>query len=183
MTHGEDYWKDAYSASWKNSSEKEKAFRAMVKERTGLELVPNGLGAESTEMIHGSAQKSGYEMGAPDYRVEGTNIFIEVTGPLTPTVDPRFGLWLRPDKLKYAFMHRKEQKEYFVLYFPRTKEWLCVEAGEEFFKDYVKRRNEDDYILKTPTIRGRKERYYCINYDNWFVHRIDYLYDKLREIA
>lgn len=178
-----NYWKNAYKDLWDVSSKKEAAFKKFIEAETGLILMPYGLGAESNEYIAGSAKENDNELGAPDYTVENTNIFIEITGPLSERVKPQYGLWIRPDKLEYARKHCDENDEFFALFFPSTQEWLTIHADKVFFDDMDYKRNINDYFDKNPTIRGRRERYVEISYHNPFVKGLDYLVDYLRDTA
>ena len=98
-----NFWKDAYKGTWKASAKRESYFKKMFEESSGCVLIGSGLGTESTEYISGSASSNGYEKGAPDFNVAGSNIFIEVTGPLSPKVKLSDPLWFRPDKIEHAY--------------------------------------------------------------------------------
>lgn len=176
-----NYWKNAYKDLWDASSKKEATFKKFIEAETGLILMPYGLGAESNEYIAGSAKENDNELGTPDYAVENTNIFIEITGPLSEKVKPQCGLWVRPDKLKYARKHCDENDEFFALFFPSTQEWLAIHADKVFFDDMDHKRNINDYFDKNPIIRGKRESYVEISYHNPFVKDLDYLVDYLRD--
>lgn len=176
-----DYWKEAYKDLWDESSKKEEALKNLIKKETGLDMIPYGLGAESAEFIHGSAAMNDNEKGAPDYKINNTNIFIEVTGPLTDRAKPERGLWIRPDKLRYAYEHLKENDEIFALFFPSVKEWLIIHADEVFFEDVkTKYKTHEDYIRVYPKIRGKVEKYIEISYNNPFIKDLNFLIDYLK---
>ena len=181
----ENFWKNAYESFWEKSSQKEKLLRDIIFEKTSFELEPYGLGAESTEFIPGSAKKHSNELGAPDFKVNGINVFVEVTGPLSNKARPESGLWIRPDKLNYAFTHRKKQEEFFVLLFDSVNKWYVIHANEEFFQDVKQKQKffeQNDYIKIYPIIRGNKECYISINHDNPFVKDLDYFISYLKKI-
>ena len=94
----ENYWKDAYKNTWDESSKREKRLMTYLEKLTGVMCSESGLGAGSSEYISGSAARNGYQKGDADFLIEGTNIYIEVTGPLVKTVQPSAPLWFRPDK-------------------------------------------------------------------------------------
>lgn len=98
----ENYWKDRYQGTWDRSAQREAKLAEYLEQKTGLQIESSGLGAQSTEYIPGSAAKNGFEKGDADLHVVGTNVYIEVTGPLEKNVGPERPLWFRPDKIKNA---------------------------------------------------------------------------------
>jgi len=98
--------KKAYKDTWDISSRKEDVFRRAV--GANVVLVPTGFGAGSSEYLRGSSADHGHERSAPDFVVDGTNIFVEVTGPLKTMSDDRIrrgGLWVTVAKTEYARRH------------------------------------------------------------------------------
>ncbi len=179
--NNDNYWKDRYQHLWQQSSQKEKLLREIIQAETGLLLRPTGLGAESAEYIPGSAKVNNNEKGSPDFEVCGTNVFIEVTGPISRSARPENGLWLRPDKLNYAFLHKKEIEDFFALFFPSTDRWYIIHANQAFFDHVKKHKGKDDYYERRPVIRGFSERYIEIAFNNPFIKDLDYLISFLSE--
>lgn len=85
----ENYWKDRYQSTWDRSTQREAVLAEYLERKTGRQVEPCGLGAESTAYIAGSASKNGFEKGDADLHVVGTNVYIEVTGPLEGNVGPQ----------------------------------------------------------------------------------------------
>ena len=98
----ENYWKDRYQSTGDRSTQREAVLAEYLERKTGRQVEPCGLGAESTAYIAGSVSKNGFEKGDADLHVVGTNVYIEVTGPLEGNVGPQQPLWFRPDKLENA---------------------------------------------------------------------------------
>lgn len=171
-----NFWKDAYKELWADSSEKEDYIKDIVERETGFELVPFGFGAESTEFLSGSAEEYGKEKGAPDFKVKGTNIFVEVTGPLSEYAKPYSGLWLRPDKLNYAQKYKMEHDEFFVLYFASINKWFSIHADQEFIKE------AHSFEVIRPVIRGNKERYIVVPYNHKSVKPLSYMIGYIKNI-
>ena len=103
----ENYWKDAYQDTWDESSKREKRLKVYLERLTGMKCEESGLGAGSSQYISGSAARNGYQKGDADFLIQGTSIYIEVTGPLVKTVQPTAPLWFRPDKLNNAIKNRE----------------------------------------------------------------------------
>ena len=177
-----NFWKEHYQHLWSLSSKKEGFLKHIIFEKTGLELEAYGLGAGESAFIPGSAEANNNEKGAPDFRVSGKNVFVEVTGPLDLRTMPQSGIWLRPDKLNYAYCHRDGQDEFFAVYFPAAAEWLVIHADPLFFRHVFQNKGKTDYFERTPVIRGVKERYIEISYQNPFVKQLDELISFLKKI-
>ena len=110
----ENFWKDAYKDTWTKSSDRENWMIDLIKRETGKTAVDSGLGAGTEAYIDGSAQRNGYEKGDADLHILGTDIYVEVTGPLKKTVPEDAPLWFRPDKLNNAIRNRKIHDTFFV---------------------------------------------------------------------
>lgn len=172
-----DKWKEAYKPYRKQAMEKEEAFRQLFEACTGWSLSPFGLGAESEEDYPGRSERYGIESNAPDYQIEGTDIFIEVTGPIADHANPANGLWIRPGKLNYAFRHRKDQSEYIVLFYPYNKGWYVIHANDAFFQHA--KENPSQYKRRQVGIRGEQETYIQISCDNPHVKGLDQLMEEI----
>ena len=81
----ENYWKDAYQDTWDEASKREKGLKAYIEKSVGVRCSETGLGTGTTVYISGTAEKNGYQKGDADFQVEGTNVYVEVTGPLVKT--------------------------------------------------------------------------------------------------
>jgi len=92
-------YKDKYKNHWLVSNEREKAVKRLLSQ-FGYELESYGFMAESTAYSSYKPKES----GIPDYRIKGTNKYVEVTGTDVP-VSPVSPIWVRPDKVQYAKRH------------------------------------------------------------------------------
>ena len=145
------YWKEKYQHTWEQSSQREKLVAEKVKLYTDHEVAMVGLGAGSTEFIDGSAADNGVDKGDADLRVAGTNIFLEVTGPLSVT-DSTKPLWVRPDKIENA--RASIGKEIWIVHCCGDRMRVtCLDDG--FFKAL----NSGEFKTVEPTIRGVRERF------------------------
>lgn len=166
----ENYWKDAYQYSWNESSRRERKLMAYLEERTGVKCEESGLGAGSSQYIPGSAARNGYQKGDADILIQGTNIYIEVTGPLVKTVQPTEPLWFRPDKLNNAIINI-DHDVFLAHHCMSVDLWRIIHVDQEFkqrFRGY-------QFKVVTPYIRGRRERYVEIEANDRCIRNLDYL--------
>ena len=173
----ENYWKDAYQNTWDKASKREKRLMACLEKMAGVKCSESGLGTGSTAYISGSAERNGYQKGDADFLIEGTNVYIEVTGPLVMTVQPSAPLWFRPDKLNNAI--RNSNHDVFLAHHCMSVDlWRVIHVDQEFkqrFRAY-------QFKVVTPYIRGRLERYVEIETTDRCVRELDYLVEYLRKI-
>ena len=168
-----DYWKRAYQATWDLASAREKALSQYVMDTTGVELVVNGLGAESNKFISGSAASNGFTKGDADFSIPQYDIYIEVTGPLTDRVSINSELWIRPDKIENAIANLSNgHKTFIVHHCPSQNLWRCIAVNPAFVQMYA---NKHEFPMKYPTIRGRVERYVSISAHHRCIHKIEYM--------
>lgn len=173
----ENYWKDAYQDTWEYSAAREKRLMVYLEKRTGLKCSASGLGAGSSVYISGSAATNGYQKGDADIVIDGTNIYVEVTGPLVKTVKPTAPLWFRPDKLNNAI--RNSGHDVFLAHHCMSADlWRIIHVDMEFKNRF--RGNE--FRIITPYIRGRQEKYVEIETNDRCIHNLDYLVHYLNKI-
>ena len=177
----ENFWKDAYQNTWNESSQREKWLMAYLEKETGMQCVESGLGAGSSEYISGNAARNGYQKGDADFLIRGTNIYIEVTGPLTKSVQQTAPLWFRPDKLNNAI--RNSGHDVFLAHHCMSADlWRVVHIDQEFKQRF----QSHQFPEVTPYIRGRQERYVEIDAKDRCVSSLSslvaYLKKKAREI-
>lgn len=172
-----NYWKDAYKDTWEESSQREKKFKDDLERRTGMKCAAYGLGAGSAEYISGSAAGNGYQKGDADFVVEGTNVYIEVTGPLTNTVKSSAPLWFRPDKLNNAI--GSSGHDVFLAHHCMSADlWRVIHIDREFKQRF----RDGEFPVVTPRIRGRYEQYVQIDIKDKCVRNFDYLVEYLKGI-
>lgn len=180
-----DYWKNDYFEEWDESSERERKFRSIIEKETGLELEPVGLGAESNEFISGSAEDNGYEKGGADYRVKGTNVYIEITGPLRPVPEGQ-PLWFRPDKFQNAIKHIDDHDTFMVNHFKNIDIWYVIHFDKNFMNYAItSNKNKTDCKIITPFVKtsGKIEKYVEVQSNgDYIIKGLDYLIDYLKEI-
>lgn len=174
---GENYWKDAYRDTWAVSSAREERLMAYLEKMAGVTCVESGLGAGSSEYISGSAEKNGYQKGDADFYIKGTNIYIEVTGPLVKTVQPSAPLWFRPDKLDNAI--KNSSHDVFLAHHCMSADlWRVIHIDQEFKKRYQNK----EFKTVTPRIRGRVERYVEVEADDPCLQGLDDLVAYLKRV-
>ena len=171
-----NYWKNAYQNTWDQSSERENFMVNWIKENTGLTAEVIGLGAGTNEFIDGSATQNGYEKGDADLHIVDSNIYIEVTGPLTKSVSVHSALWFRPDKFQNAIRNRMNGHDtFFAHHCPSADLWRIIHIDDIL----VKRYQRGDFRIVNPWIRGRRETYVEIPSNDICIESLDYLRDYL----
>ena len=98
------HYKEAFKETWEKSARKEAFIKVNIELHTGLHVIESGFGAGSTKYIPGASGSFGHEKAAPDFTIEGTNVVIEVTGPLDP-IDLDKDLLINLSKVEYAQNH------------------------------------------------------------------------------
>jgi len=173
----ENYWKDAYKDKWDESSKRELRLKAYLEEMTGAKCEESGLGAGTSTYISGSAAKNGYQKGDADFTIQGTNVYIEVTGPLVKTVPSTAPLWFRPDKLNNAV--KNGGHDVFLVHHCMSEDvWRVIHVDQEFkqrFRTY-------QFKVVTPVIRGRRERYVEIETNDRCINDLKYLVAYIKRI-
>lgn len=151
-----NYWKKKYAFLWEKSASREVMVKTIIESETGMKVDCYGEGAGSAEFIDGKSD----ERSSPDLHVVGTDIYIEVTGPLTDNIKPGSPLWFRPDKLNYAYDDRFKKNEFFVNNFKNAGIWYVIHFDDDTLA-YSKQSISDgtDYKLIKPRIRGTIEKY------------------------
>lgn len=172
-----DFWKKQYQHSWEDSSRREKILMEYLRHQTGRWVEETGLGAGSTEFIHGNAQSNGHRRGEADLHVCGTNIYVEVTGPLKDDVAADKPLWFRPDKIDDAMRKIDEQDTFFAHHCPSEDLWRVIHVDREFLHRCLSKEFEMAYC----TIRGAAERYVEIPADDRSIKTLDELVRYIRE--
>lgn len=150
-----NYWKDRYQPTWQQAQSKELAIIALIKQEVGLEVKPIGLGAGSAEYLSGSAAAQGYARGGADLEIVGTNIQLEVTGPLAKTVEASAPLWVRPDKIQNARSHYPEVETWIIHHLAKDNTLRVINLNEQFYK----RLDARAFPIVNPFIRGTQETY------------------------
>ncbi|HEP1795359.1 TPA: topoisomerase DNA-binding C4 zinc finger domain-containing protein [Streptococcus suis] len=150
-----DYWKKAYQNTWEVSSGRESEIAELIKKETGLEVIASGLGSETSEFISGSASQNGFEKGDPDLRIAGSNIYMEVTGPLSEKVRSSSPLWFRPDKIENAKNNLDSHDTFLLHNCPGEKLWRVIHVDKTFIESY----DTGKYKTVRPRIRGNTEQY------------------------
>lgn len=150
-----DYWKKKYSGTWDQSSAREERMKNFLESNFNVKVSESGLGAGTSDFITGSAANNGYNKGDADLHIENTNIFIEVTGPLSNYVQPSAPLWFRPDKIQNAINNISQHKTILAHNCPSANLWRYIIIDENFVNNY----QNGKYRIVNPTIRGVTETY------------------------
>lgn len=172
-----NFWKDAYKDLWLSSSKKESEIADFITKNTGLVVIPVGLGAESSDFISGSASQNGYEKGDPDLKIENTNIYLEVTGPLSDKVKSSEPLWFRPDKIDNAKSKFGSHDTFLLHNCSGENLWRVIHIDESFIAKY----DAGHFKTVSPYIRGNKEKYVEISADDECVKPLSVLMEYLKK--
>lgn len=172
-----NFWKDAYKNSWKLSSKKESEIANLITSNTGLTVIPVGLGAESSDFISGSASQNGYQKGDPDLKIENTNIYLEVTGPLSDKVKSSEPLWFRPDKIDNAKSKFGSHDTFLLHNCPGENLWRVIHIDKSFIEKY----DAGHFKTVRPYIRGNKEKYVEISAGDECVKPLSVLMEYLKK--
>lgn len=133
-----------------------------------------GFGAGSNAFLSGTAASHGHVKGDADLIVEGTNISLEVTGPLKPVaVDAP--LWLRPDKIQNA-KAKLGTNDTWVIHCIESKTIRVFRLDSPFIKRYER----GVFPVVFPTIRGVRETYVAIPHDDPCVREFDVLVAEIK---
>jgi hypothetical protein len=164
-----DFWKEQYRNTWEKSALRENLVQSLIEQQASCGINQIGLGAGSTEFLSGSASSHGLDKGGSDLQVNGTNIFIEVTGPQV-YIHPSKPLWLRPDKIEYAEKNR--ERDCFVVHCNFDNSLMrIIHLDNNFFINY----RGGNFALATPIIRGVRETYVEIQSSNTSIKTMDFL--------
>ena len=140
-------------------------------------VIPVGLGAESSDFISGSANQNGYEKGDPDLKIENTNIYLEVTGPLSDKVKSSEPLWFRPDKIDNAKSKFGSHDTFLLHNCSGENLWRVIHIDESFIDKY----DAGHFKTVSPYIRGNKEKYVEISADDECVKPLSVLMEYLKK--
>lgn len=172
-----NYWKNGYQHLWGPSGDREADIAKLIGQLTGKEAEKSGFGTGSTEFISGEAKKHGHEKGEADLRVIGTDIKLEVTGPITVKVDFTKPLWVRPDKIENARKHLKDSDTWVVHCLEKSGVIRVIRLDKAFFSFY----DSDKYQTVHPSIRGKIETMVEIPYDDPVVQPLSSLIETIKK--
>lgn len=151
-----NYWKNAYQDTWAASSQRERSLAQWIEKTTGFKVEITGLGAGTNDFISGSASENGHDKGDADLHIINTNIYIEVTGPLSSRVSASSPLWFRPDKFDNAIRNAAGGHDtFFVHHCPSGNLWRVIHIDSELIARFQRGAFKTVY----PTIRGKTEKY------------------------
>lgn len=174
-------FKDAFDGTWSASSKKERFVKETLERWTGKTIIDDGFGAGQDERIEGSSSSHGFEVSAPDLQVLGTDVCIEVTGPLNP-INVRKELLVNVSKVKYAFEH--PEREYWVAHVngvtDKRRDVRMIRVGKQFH-DAVTR---GEIVREQFIARGVTNFFHAIPVDHPVVITFDRFinYIKRREV-
>lgn len=155
MAEDKEFWKKRYENKWEQAAKKEDALAKLLTTETAKEVVEVGLGAGTADFIKGSARDNGHEKGDADLYVKDTNIYVEVTGPLSNYVNRNADLWFRPDKIENAINNMGQHDTFLAHYLPKESLWRVIHVDECFATNY----QNGMYRIGIETIRETQETY------------------------
>lgn len=127
--------KDKFKGTWDRSAKKEAFVRECIERFAEKTVLDEGFGAGSTAYIEGTSADHGHEKAAPDLRIQGTDLCIEVTGPLRSIfVNENTDLLVNLSKVKYALRH--PDLEYWIAWVngvtSKRQNVRMIRIGEQF---------------------------------------------------
>lgn len=173
-----NYWKRQYKDTWEQASDRESTIMAYLKQASGRSIELVGFGSGSTSFLQGPALSYGHEKGDADLLVTGTNIYLEVTGPLVKTVTPEADLWVRPDKIENARKYKASRETWIVHHLPMKDLIRVVRIDSRFWSSL----KADEFPTVEPMIRGVRERYYSIPAAHHCVRSCSELIQRLKSL-
>lgn len=173
-----DYWKKRYQSAWNAASARENRIVELIRQDTGWDAEGVGLGTGSTGFLSGSAASRGYERGAADLHVIGTNVYLEVTGPQSKAVRSTAALWIRPDKIENARKNRTSHETWIVHCLADNTVIRVIRIDEPFFR-WV---DTGVFPIVSPVIRNTRETYLEISAQHTCVKPWYVLAERLREL-
>ena len=174
----ENYWKRNYQNKWGLSEKRENDMIDWIKSNTGLTAEPSGLGAGTSQFIDGSAERNGHQKGDADLHIVNTDLYIEVTGPLTDRVSIDKPLWFRPDKFENAISNIQNGHDtFFAHHCPSKDLWRIIHIDETI----VARYNRSEFKIVYPMINGAREKYVEIDSHDRCIRSLEYLKTYLLE--
>ena len=176
MVEDKEFWKKKYENKWDQAAKKEDALAKLLTKATAKEVVEVGLGAGTADFIKGSAKDNGHEKGDADLYVKGTNIYVEVTGPLSNFVNRNADLWFRPDKIENAINNMNQHDTFLAHFLPKEALWRIIHVDEFFVNNY----RSGKYRIGTEIIRETQETYCHVPSTDAGICSIQYLISYIR---
>ena len=174
----ENYWKERYGHAWDKSKFREESIKEKIKNETNRSVVNVGLGAGSAEYIPGTAKNSGYERGGADLKIDGLNIYLEVTGPQVKSIDLSKPLWIRPDKIENAKKNYPLHETWVIHWLERDGTLRVINLNNDFFESVAK----GIYKTVLPVIRGTTEKYIEVPSEDPCVKNWKTLIDRIKSV-
>lgn len=105
--------RSAYEAQAEEVNRKIELVIRRILDNTGA-VVSRHLGPVGDDPVPDPRQK-GYYAGDPTLHIEGTDLWVNITGPNTGYSSVRDDIWIRPDKMRNAFVRRVNKNETVLL--------------------------------------------------------------------
>ena len=182
-------WKEEYKEDWEISTKKENDVKESLMNLLNCDVVHYGLGSGSSEYIKKEDEPNDHEKGDPDLYILDIDTYVEVTGPNIPiTFDAP--LWVRPDKITNSKnkINESDGKLHIVVHVAELTEsngtiFRIIELNNTF----IQRVDNSEFELIHPYIKGKRETYYEIPYDdvsvnsyyNFVMNRLKPLFNKI----
>ncbi len=127
----QDFFKQQYQGVWAESSARERHIANIIARDSGAVVEFCGKGAgKGAAWIDDASDDT--ELGHPDLCIRGTNILIEVTGPLRRQ-RPDAALWINQTKVTYATNHQGDQRVNLVHCNGQSGQIRVIAMGRAFF--------------------------------------------------
>jgi hypothetical protein len=155
--------------NFKNGALRERAVKNFLENSCDVKVSFYGQGAGCTERLS-VRNRPISERFAPDLKVAGTNIFVEVTGTYGKVSE----LWIRKEKIFYAV--RNPEKRIFVA-FVNGGEIEVIPVDDEFKQTFISR----EFPMIKHTVDGQKFSFVVIKYPGYFTRDASDLVECINE--
>lgn len=173
-------FKEAFKGTWAASAKKEGFVKNQIERFTDLTVLEKGFGAGETGYIEGASGEHGFDKAAPDLEIKGTNIVIEVTGPLR-AIQMGSSLLINITKVQYALDH--PEKEYWMGWLngvvSRRSQTRFVRIGKKFREGIV----AGVIIREQFETRGMQQFFFSIPFNHTSVCTFDRFIQYLNDTA
>ena len=162
--------KEAFKDTWHLSEKKEQFVIESIKSIARVPVRAVGFGAGQSGYIEGASGDHGFEKAAPDLEIPGSNIRIEVSGPLRQ-MSPRDDLFLNVSKVQYALEH--PELEYWFAHVngvtQNRQSVRMIRVGEQFRQGM----DRGEILRVGLSTRGVNETFWSVPPDHYTVTTFD----------
>ena len=116
--------------NFEEGAKREGLVKEFIEHSSSLKVSYHGQGAGNSKMIPREKTRTGIERFTPDLKIEGTNVFLEVTG----SKDKVDEFWIRREKIMYAIRHPEMET---LVVFVNNNQLHVVCINQEFKQAFL----------------------------------------------